>query len=124
MPNARFDIHPLGPGELTLDDEGQGALMEAWRKQGAVISDLHVGTDHRYPHLGVISPVLPGWCPGRGLTAPGQETPARPCTPWIQSWPIPSASGESLLVRRDGDTVLFLNDLRHRENVAMNLRIP
>jgi two-component system, cell cycle sensor histidine kinase and response regulator CckA len=44
--------------------------------------------------------------------------------PVIQSWPIPSKSAESLLVRRDGDSVLYLNELRHRKNTAFTLRFP
>jgi len=44
--------------------------------------------------------------------------------PLIQSWPIPSASAESLLVRREGDRVLFLNELRHRSGTALSLRFP
>ncbi len=35
-----------------------------------------------------------------------------------------SRSGETLLVERDGDQVLFLNDLRFRAGAALNLRIP
>lgn len=42
----------------------------------------------------------------------------------LQNWPVPSASGETLLVRRDGDQVQFLNELRHRKNSALNLRLP
>jgi PAS domain S-box-containing protein len=44
--------------------------------------------------------------------------------PLIRSWPVPSRTAETLLVRRDGDTVLFLNDLRHRKDVALRMRIP
>ncbi len=44
--------------------------------------------------------------------------------PLIQSWPVPSRSAESLLVRRDGEDVLFLNDLRHRKDTALSLRLP
>jgi len=44
--------------------------------------------------------------------------------PTLQAWPVPSASSEVLLVRRDGDRVLFLNDLRHRTGVALRLRLP
>ena len=44
--------------------------------------------------------------------------------PLIQSWPTPSRSAETLLVRRDGDDVLFLNKLRHRSDPALTLRIP
>ncbi|MBN2602051.1 MAG: PAS domain S-box protein [Candidatus Marinimicrobia bacterium] len=43
--------------------------------------------------------------------------------PLIQFWPGLSKSSETLLVRQEGDSVLFLNELRHRENTALNLRI-
>lgn len=41
-----------------------------------------------------------------------------------QSWPIPSASSETLLVRRDGDEVVFLTPLRHAESKPLGLRKP
>ncbi|WP_341328877.1 PAS domain S-box protein [Methylotuvimicrobium sp. KM2] len=44
--------------------------------------------------------------------------------PLIQTWPTPSASAETLLIRREGDEVVFLNDLRHRANTALKLRLP
>jgi PAS domain S-box-containing protein len=44
--------------------------------------------------------------------------------PMIQSWPTPSHTAETLLVRRDGDSVLFLNDLRHLKDTALVLRVP
>jgi signal transduction histidine kinase len=44
--------------------------------------------------------------------------------PLIQTWPASSETAETLLVRRDGDSILFLNELRHRSNTALNLRIP
>ncbi len=44
--------------------------------------------------------------------------------PYIQQWPTPSSSAETLLVRRDGEDVLFLNTLRFQSEAALNLRIP
>lgn len=44
--------------------------------------------------------------------------------PLIQRWPTPSPTAETLLVRRDGDAVLFLNELRHRQGTALKLRVP
>lgn len=44
--------------------------------------------------------------------------------PLMQSWPTPSTTAETLLVRRDGKEVLFLNELRHRQNTALTLRFP
>ncbi|MFI3135158.1 MAG: PAS domain S-box protein, partial [Methylococcaceae bacterium] len=43
--------------------------------------------------------------------------------PLIQTWPTDSASAETLLIRRDGDFVLFLNDLRHRDAAALRLKL-
>ena len=43
--------------------------------------------------------------------------------PMIQSWPTASPSAETLLFRRDGDSVLFLNVLRHRAGAPMTLRL-
>jgi len=44
--------------------------------------------------------------------------------PYIQSWPINSESAETLIVRRDGDRVLFLNELRFVHNAALTLSLP
>ena len=44
--------------------------------------------------------------------------------PALQTWPVPSTTGETLLFRRDGNDVLFLNELRHRQDTAAKLRMP
>ncbi|QSA96648.1 PAS domain S-box protein [Methylococcus sp. EFPC2] len=44
--------------------------------------------------------------------------------PTLKTWPAPSASGETLLFRRDGDQILYLNDLRFRADAAVKLRLP
>jgi PAS domain S-box-containing protein len=44
--------------------------------------------------------------------------------PLIQSWPVPRDTAETLLIEREGDHVLFLNELRHLNNTALNLTIP
>jgi two-component system, cell cycle sensor histidine kinase and response regulator CckA len=44
--------------------------------------------------------------------------------PMIQSWPALSKTSETLIVRQEGDSVLFLNDLRFRTGAALTLKIP
>ncbi|MEI7993914.1 MAG: PAS domain S-box protein [Methylococcaceae bacterium] len=44
--------------------------------------------------------------------------------PFIQSWPTPSNSAETLLVRMDDNQVLYLNDLRFQSNSALQLSQP
>jgi PAS domain S-box-containing protein len=43
--------------------------------------------------------------------------------PLIQSWPTASPSAETLLVRREGHDVIYLNELRHGRNTALRLRL-
>jgi PAS domain S-box-containing protein len=43
--------------------------------------------------------------------------------PFIKLWPVPSKTAETLLVRRDGNDVLFLNELKFATNIALNRRI-
>ena len=44
--------------------------------------------------------------------------------PLIQSWPTASPSAETIIVRRDGDAVLYLNHLRRQPDMDLRLRIP
>ena len=44
--------------------------------------------------------------------------------PFIQRWPSPSDTAETLLVRREGNDAVFLNELRFQKNTALALRIP
>jgi len=44
--------------------------------------------------------------------------------PYINSWPTASETAETLLVRRDGNGVVFLNELRFQKNTALKLRFP
>jgi PAS domain S-box-containing protein/putative nucleotidyltransferase with HDIG domain len=51
-------------------------------------------------------------------------TAQRYISPLIQTWPTVSASGETLLVRREGGYIMFLNDLRYRQDSALKLTVP
>jgi signal transduction histidine kinase len=65
---------------------------------------------------------------------PGQASPIAVLTlridpetylyPFIRTWPTPSWSAETLLVRREENEVLYLNALRFLPDSALNLRLP
>ena len=44
--------------------------------------------------------------------------------PLLQSRPTSSTTAETLLVRQDGDHVVYLNELRHRPGAPLSLRTP
>lgn len=51
-----------------------------------------------------------------------QMDPRQFLQPLIKTWPVPSATAESLLVRREGDEVVFLSELRHQPGEVSVLR--
>lgn len=44
--------------------------------------------------------------------------------PLIQTWPTPSETSETLLIREEADSVLFLNELRHMKGTALSFKLP
>ena len=52
-----------------------------------------------------------------------RTSPANNLYPLIQSWPTNSKSSETLLVRKFGDYVLFLNELKFKKNTALKFKI-
>ncbi len=43
--------------------------------------------------------------------------------PMIQRWPTPTETAETLLLRREGDEAVFLNELKFKKDTALALRI-
>jgi PAS domain S-box-containing protein len=50
--------------------------------------------------------------------------PSKILFPLINLWPTSSKSSETLLIRREGDSVIYLNELRHKSNTALKLLLP
>jgi diguanylate cyclase (GGDEF)-like protein/PAS domain S-box-containing protein/hemerythrin-like metal-binding protein len=85
--------------------------------------DLHQYQDeNRAIRLGFMSPLLAGeTCFGALYLV---EDPARYLFPLIHYWPNESETAETQLVRKDGDQVLFLDQLRYRPEPPMTFRLP
>jgi PAS domain S-box-containing protein len=44
--------------------------------------------------------------------------------PLVENWPVQSRTAETLLVKKDKETVVFINSLRHSPNTALKLKLP
>jgi PAS domain S-box-containing protein len=97
---------------------------EVLNQNDVVARDFHLDEPSGEVHLAVNVPlrVTPG-SPAFGALLLGID-PADHLYPMLLRWPVPSRSGETLLVRRDGDDVVYLNDLRYRQHAALRLRFP
>lgn len=95
-------------------------LVPAARAAGrAQMGDFYLSEDSS-PHIDIVAPVGAG----PGLLLLLRVNPADYLYPLLQTWSARGDTGEILLVTRDGDNVLFLNDLRHVRGAAMRLRRP
>ena len=95
--------------------------------QGAARSDGVIFRDFP-PDIRI---VRPHFALGIGLKSDSGATPGAillGIDPWVAlyptilKWPTSSRTGEAVLVRRDGDEVLYLSDLRRKPGSAMELR--
>ncbi|HEY1494459.1 MAG TPA: response regulator [Candidatus Solibacter sp.] len=115
---------PLLAGRRFGDDSHFRGLMQMVLRHGDIVErDLHLGEGDYAGHLGVNVPLR---------TAPGApifgavmlSIEPQLYTRALQEWPVPTRTGEVMLVRREDDTVLFLTDLRGRPGTALNFRVP
>jgi len=115
-------------GEAAPDMAGNADFPAALLAREVRSGDLQRdgGKGERKIHFDIMIPV--GLNPQMGAPARGvwllRIDPYRFLYPLVQSWPTPSSTAETLLVRQDGDDVLFLNELRHQPDSALNLRRP
>ena len=100
-------------------------VSEVMRSGKIVFLDFHHEGPGQPIHLSILVPVSDG---REGSKPIGilvfRIDPYKYIYPFINRWPTPSLTAETLLVRRDGNDALFLNELRFQKNAALNLRIP
>ena len=106
-----------------LDWEQVARALQSRDKQ---VMDLHQDPDQPNAHLSLWIPLL---SEGKGDSRPYGVLllvvdPRRFLFPLLEPWPGSGATGETLLVRREGDQVVYLNELRHRAGAPLSLRAP
>ncbi|MFN7959332.1 MAG: PAS domain S-box protein [Holophagaceae bacterium] len=117
---VRISVPQTSAPEPSFEDPAE--IREALRASGVLVKDLHRLPGRTEIHMALWVPIRPEG----GESAVGallfMVDPRIYLYPLVQSWPTHSRSAETLLVRREGDQVLFLNDLRHQASTAMTLR--
>jgi PAS domain S-box-containing protein len=113
----------IGGDTETLHDNARTTFDIALRERTPQLSRPHVGPGKLPPHIDAIAPIFAH--DGHPLGAIVLQADLRTqFFPLVTTWPLHSASAENLLIMRDGDSVLFINDLRYQVESAMTVRIP
>jgi len=99
-----------------------GFVTQALVSGRVLTSDLYFCPVAKRPHMDFVAPII---YKGKRIGALILRVdPAKFFYPLIQNWPTPSRTAETLIIRQEGDSVLFLNNVRHRENTAMKMKEP
>ncbi len=111
-----------GPG---FGDEPhiRDVALQTLRMADVALTDFHAEAGAPI-HLGLNIPLrFSPEAPAFGALLLGLD-PRDSLYPMLQRWPVPSATAESLIVRRDGEDTVFLSPLRKFSNPPATLRIP
>lgn len=94
------------------------------RSKQVTFLNLHRDTPDHPIYLSIVVPILDGQIGSRAIgLLVLRIDPQKYLYPFISRWPTPSETAETLLVRRDENDTLFLNELKFQKNTALNLRI-
>lgn len=121
-----------GRGRITTrendapDAEETRLALEAMRDRKLLFQDIHWNRTDQRLEFNFIVPLLVTDEKGSRVVGAMEfvVVPDSFLFPLIQSWPTSSRSAETLLVRREGDDVVFINPLRHKKLAPLSLRIP
>jgi PAS domain S-box-containing protein len=100
-------------------------VSDVLRTREIAFQDFYVNEHDHRPYLSLIVPILDTIGDERAIgVVTLRIDPETYLYPFISLWPTFSRTAETLIIRREGSDVLFLNKLRFRKNKALTLRIP
>ncbi len=117
----------LGAGQKaeTVAVHEQNLARKALRRKEVQISDFHVHDteDGKAPELDVMAPLTTTGGQAVGVVY-FRIDPRQRLYPLLRAWPTPSETAEALLVRQEGDEVVFLSELDKEPGAALKFRLP
>jgi diguanylate cyclase (GGDEF)-like protein/PAS domain S-box-containing protein len=104
----------------------QDAIELATRTGETALVDLHREGPAGSARMGFLAPIYDEESGPRRLLGLAllEMRPELFLYGYLQSWPLGNATGETLLLRRDGEDFLVLNELRYRSRAALSMHIP
>ena len=120
--NARM-VYPIE--EAPTPNEVLKQIPEVIHSKRIIFVDLYKYDYDRQIYLSILVPILARSNQNLVIGVISlRVNPKKWLYPIILNWPTWSKTGETLLVRRDGDDALILNETKFAENPPLNVRIP
>jgi PAS domain S-box-containing protein len=111
------------PGYKSIDFLTSAKIKETVKSKNIIITDFFRIEKEKPIFLDIIAPILND----RNIVIAAiifRVNPNNYLYPLIQSLPIPGKTFEFVILRKDGDSIVYLSDLQFLKNTALNLRIP
>lgn len=106
----------------SIDSTTQSVLKQVIESRDIIVHDLYHCPLHNQIHHDVMAPVIDDDKVIAVLIL--RINPGKILFPYIQEWPVPSKTAETILVGREGDSIIFLNEMKKLPNTALNYKLP
>ncbi|NJK86382.1 MAG: PAS domain S-box protein [Bacteroidales bacterium] len=114
----------LSDEKKTIERETGRMLDSAFTLQKPILTDIYKDENDSL-YIDVVTPIFSENREGVPLCAIIMRiNPVPFLFSTVQSWPVPSFTSETQIVRLEDDSVLYLNTVRHKPGSAFNLKIP
>jgi PAS domain S-box-containing protein len=122
----RLQIRLVSPsGDEKLSTEILQNAQKSIDTKQVIFQDLYLNEFTQKPYLGLLVPIFDHENNGKTLGVLYMRIdPQIYLYPYLSEWPLQSETGETLLIRQDGDSALFLNELKFQKDTTLKLRIP
>jgi PAS domain S-box-containing protein len=116
----------LSAHDDTTEPHSHELIKDAFLQRRAIFSDLNSTNFSPSVNIDLAIPLI--LSNRKDMTIAGglllRIDPNRSLFPIIQKWPTPSRSSETLLLERNFDEVVYLNELRHQKATTHIFRVP
>ncbi|MBI5403317.1 MAG: PAS domain S-box protein [Ignavibacteriae bacterium] len=108
---------------IKIGKKGISHLIESKESKKPFLSNFHIYENTDKIHLDMIVPVLTEADEEPEIFVMLEIDPKEYLYPLIQVWPAESETAETLLTEKIGDEVVYLNELRHKSNTSLKLKL-
>ncbi|MEW6507092.1 MAG: PAS domain S-box protein [Bacteroidota bacterium] len=115
-------LHTLDSSFTQIEKSSKKNIERAFAERKTIFHDFSINEKTGKIELEMIAPII-----GTENSLIGGIAflidPEQYLFPLIQTWPTSSKTAETLLIREEKDSIVYLNELRHKKNTALKLKI-
>ncbi len=109
----------------SIGEHTQADVLQVIHTQQVILSDLYKLDSSGNIRMDLLVPVVDVYGDGRVVgVVVLRIDPNRDLYSFIEKWPVESKTGETVLFMPQGDTLIYLNELRFNKDAALNFSIP